>query len=145
MAFSLLEFLTSIACFLIIWLVLGNFVFKPFFALLALREERTTGSEAEAVNKKQESKKLASSIEQDLRQTRLDAYSIREEKIKNAKIQAQSIIDLASAKVKEELGDAEKSIKDLKQKASSDITNESSLISKAIIKKVLSSSNITIH
>ncbi|MBP9838062.1 MAG: ATP synthase F0 subunit B [Proteobacteria bacterium] len=146
MEFSLVEFLSSIGAFFLIWFVLSNFVFKYFFQLLADREAAVAGNEHLAEEKKASSKKIAEEIDQQLTRSRAQYYSAREEQIKVATKQAHELIGEATAKAQVQIASTEKTIHELKKVAASELDTEAKKVSKNILNKVLSSSsNITIH
>lgn len=138
--------LCSVGVFLLLWAVLGNLVFKPFFSMLEEREQRTVGDETAAVEKRQELKVVNSQIQEKLRQARLQGIALRDERVAQAKKEAQALLDQANNIAAQELSRAEQSIEDLKAAALRDVAVEAENLSKMVVSKVLlADSSTTIH
>lgn len=146
MNFSLVEFVTSAASFLLVWFVLGNYVFKPFFALLEERERKTEGSESVAKETKVATQNILVEIEDSLREVRAGAATHKEARIQKARKEAQSIVDLAANKAEKDIKSAQVMLNEKRDLAFSDLPEEVEAMSDLIVNKALSSgSNITIH
>jgi F0F1-type ATP synthase membrane subunit b/b' len=140
------EILASGATFILLWIVLGHLIFKPFFELLEEREARTTGDEHLAQEKKNRARVLEQQIEEKLREARLSGIAGRDERVKLAKGRAQEIVDLAVKQASEELERAETQIQALKTRALEDLAAESERLSGLVISRTLASdSSQTIH
>lgn len=146
MHFSVAEFITSAASFLLIWFILGNFVFKPFFALLEEREKKTQGSESVAKETSVATQNILVEIEDRLKEVRAEASLTKEERIQRARKEAQYIIEMATHKAEKDIKSAQLVLNEKRDLAFSDLPAEVDAVSDLIVKKALSSgSNITIH
>lgn len=146
MHFSIVEFATSIISFLLIWFVLGNFVFKPFFALLEDREKRTEGNESRAKETKVATQNILLEIEDRLRDIRVQVSKHRDEKIQSVKKEAQTIIDLANQKAEKEMKSGQLVLSEKRTQAINQLPAEVETVSDLIVKKTLNfRTNVTIH
>ncbi len=146
MSFSLIEFVTSAASFLLIWFVLGNYVFKPFFALLEERERKTAGSESIAQETKVATQNILLEIEDTLKEVRAEATAHKDIRIEKARKEAQNIVEMAVNKAEKDMKSAQMQLNEKRDLAFSDLPEEVEAMSDLIVNKALSSgSNVTIH
>ncbi len=134
---AVIEILLSSALFLVLWGFLGNYVFKPFFALHALREARTTGDRKKAQELKKESQNILEKIETELYQTRLQGIRSRDQKLAETKSKAQKILDEETEKATEKLELAREEIQTLKIQARKQIEEEAKQLAKVFVNKVM--------
>ncbi len=131
------QMLCSAVLFIVVWIVLGNYVFKPFFALLEEREERTVGDEKRAVKRREEARQLQERIDTTLFQTRLRAIEQRDVKLATARAEAQKVIDEALERAHRELRAAREEIADLKVRARKQMGGEVKALSDTFVNKLL--------
>lgn len=124
--------------FLATWFVLGNKVYKPFFALLEEREKQTTGNSSLAKAKLQERVALEQKIEDELRKVRKQAAKTRDEKLALAKAAARSVIEEAEGEAEQKLQTALLEIQDLRKNAEAEIGREVQRLSQIVFEKALS-------
>ena len=142
----LVEMIFSAATFLVLWSVLGNKLFKPYFRLLEEREARTLGDEQLAVEKRHEAKQLAADLEEQLRTARLEGIRRRDERVSKAKAEAQVIVDRAAEQASQELKRAQQQIAELKAKALGELPQEAEKLSKLVVSRALATdTSSTIH
>lgn len=127
--------------FLATWFVLGNKVYKPFFALLEEREAKTIGNTSLAKEKLKEKEALELRIEDELRKVRRRAAKTRDEKLDQAKIAAKSVIEEAEGEAAKKLRLALLEIQNLRQKAEADIDREVERLAQIVFEKALSTSS----
>lgn len=126
-----------------VWAILGNFVFKPYFALLEQREQRTTGDQKRASHFREETKKVQEKIDGELQAARLQGIQVRDERVAKARAEAQRIIDDAMGKAADELAKRRDGIAKLKAQARLDLSREVEIIAQELMKKVMSSQTKT--
>ena len=140
------EIAASAGTFIVLWVVLGHMIFKPFFQLLEEREARTTGDEHAAQEKKNRARMLRQQVDEKLREARLSGITQRDERVKVAKERAQEIVELAMKQAGEQLTLAESQIEALKTRALQDLPGESQKLSDLVISRALASdTSQTIH
>ncbi|MFN8390466.1 MAG: ATP synthase F0 subunit B [Bdellovibrionota bacterium] len=136
----------SAATFIVLWIVLGNMVFKPLFQLIEEREARTSGDEQAAVERRQEAKDLAATIEEKLRAARVDGVQLRDARVAQAKREAQAILDRAEESATEELRRAQQMIDDLKARALGELQPEAEKLSQLVVARAIAqNATDTIH
>lgn len=142
----LLEIGSSTATVLVLWYVLGNHVFKPFFALIDEREARTTGDEHDAVDLRNRQRALQAQIEEKLRDARIAGVMMRDDRVNQAKKEGQAIIDREAQQAAIELKKAEAQIAELKAKAQAEVPLEASKLAKLVASRALATEQSrTIH
>lgn len=140
----LVDGLTSAGALLLLWLVVGKGLLQPFFDLVDERENRTSGDEHSAVEKRSEAKALLLEVEDRLREARLAGITARDAIVDRAKAEAQVIVDRASQAAGEELRRAEESIAELKSRAMQELPLESEKLSQLVLSRALEGTSASV-
>ena len=123
--------------FLIFWLMIGKFAFRPIAAALRKREADIQGSLDEAKRVRQEMANLKAENEELLVQAREERMKI----LKEAKDAGTRIVEEAKGKAKEEaqkiVATAKEQIENQKMAAITDLKNQVGIISIQIAEKVI--------
>lgn len=127
----------SAAIFLVIWMVVGNRVFKPFLANLEEREERTKGDEKRAVAARAKAQQLSAKFEEEIKQARLAGIRHRDDYVATAKAEAAKIVEQALDRSMRELDTARAELDALKGKVRTELSQEAQVLSGAILDKLL--------
>lgn len=131
--------LQSSAVFLFSWLILGNAVYKPFFALLEEREAKTSGNTELAKEKLKEKKSLEEKIEEELRELRIQAARDRDARLVSAKASASKVITEAQEIAANKLTSAQQEVAELLKGVEGDIEKEVERLSQIVFEQALSS------
>lgn len=134
------EAVSSAVVFIVLWRFLATALFKPFLANYQEREARTVGDEHSASEMKNKTKQLSRRIEEELNGARLEGISLRDEQINAAKVQAQELLDRASAAAQEEIKRASLKVQEMKKRAESELPQEVERLAQLVITKALSTS-----
>lgn len=139
-----MEFLSNIlvqtsilaaALFVVVWVFVGKYLFKPFIAVLEEREQRTVGDAKRAREKKDEVKTLVAKLDEQLVSARLEGIRRRDKKITEAKTEAQDLVDRAAEQARESVESARLEIERIKKQALSDLSSEADQLSEAVVAK----------
>ncbi len=142
----LFEILSSTATFLALWFVLGHLIFKPFFNLIDEREARTVGDEHDAQDIRNRIRIIQAQTDEQLREARVEGIVLRDERVNQAKKEAQVVIDREAQAAAVELKRAEQQIAELKAKAMSELPQEAEKLAKLVVSRALATEGSrTIH
>ena len=130
--------LSAAILFILVWIVVGKFLFKPFLAILEEREERTSGDSRRAIERHSEVKSLVSRLEEQLVVTRLEGIGLRDKKVSDAKTEAQALVGDASEEARKSVDAARLEIERIKNKALQEISVEADHLSEAVVSKAKS-------
>lgn len=123
--------------FLLFWLLIGKFAFRPIAAALKKREQDIQGSLDEAKRVRQEMQNLKSENEALLVQAREERAQI----LKEAKDAGNKLVEEAKAKAKDEaqkiVAQAKEQIENQKMAAITDLKNQVGAISIEIAEKII--------
>ncbi len=143
---ALIDIQLSGALFLVVWIFLGNLVFKPFIELAEKREASTSGAEQQAAANTKEFKELEERIAQGLQEARIRGVEERDRRIQDAKRRAQQALEQAQQLNGGEVKAAQSEILRLKTKALTEIDQESKKLAGLVIDRTLAETNSkTIH
>ena len=134
----LTEIFPSTVIFIVVWMIFGNAVVKPFLKNLEDREERTTGDEKRAGEARQKTKQLLAQVEQELKVARLEGIRLRDDQVLKAKSEANKIADQASSASMAQLEAARDDIAQMKAKVRSELGSEVEGLSAMLIEKLMS-------
>lgn len=137
----LINILAAACLFLVVWGVLGRFLFKPYLALLNEREARTKGDAMLALRKREQSRERRQIIEERLRQARIEGISVRDSKIDEAKIFAQQIVSEAVEEARIQSENTLREIELLRIEAFEQLSNDSQTLSNLIVEKLTEESS----
>ena len=115
---ALYEIRISGVLFLVIWGVLGNFLFKPFLGVILDREEKTEGYERRAAERKRNTKEISEQIEEHIQEARLEAIIKRDKLAEEARKRAREQIEQALKEAERERKAHQLEIQKLKEQAS---------------------------
>ena len=133
------QVLLSTGLFIIVWIVVGNNLFKPYLALLDEREAKTSGAEREAESLQEQAVKQTAQLNAELRQARVKGIAVRDEYVREAKQTAQEIVDNASEAANLELEKNRHLIDELTANTRADVPRESEKLAGMVVDRVLAS------
>ena len=125
--------------FLLVWQIISSLYLKPFFALLAEREERTSGDEKRSQQKREQTRELIRQVEEKRSLARLEGIRLRDEQILQGRHKANAIIKAADDRADNEFQQAKAVIDLAKAKALAEVDSEAARISELIVGKMLTS------
>ena len=134
----LTEIFPSTVIFIVVWMIFGNAVVKPFLKNLEAREDRTTGDEKRAAEARQQTKQMLAQIDQELKVSRLEGIKLRDDYVLKAKTEANKISDQASAVSLAQLEAARDDLSQMKSKVRSELKSEVEGLSAMLIEKLMS-------
>lgn len=129
--------IVSAALFILLWVILGKLLFKPYLEVLLEREARTTGAEKRAQERRDERLQLEAQIEQELTKARIEGLTIRDSLIAEARGQAQKILDEAGNKAQAKIDAGRKEISDLRLRAEREIGQEADKLSALVLERIV--------
>lgn len=143
----ILQIALSSVLFLALWQVLNYILYKPYFKILEEREQRTTGAESDAVVIRNKAKQVIAEYEIEVKSTRKEGASLREELVQRAKSDSEIVMRQIEAEAEAKLTAARSQLVILKSKVSSEADQEAVKIADQIINKILnqSSSKRVVH
>jgi F-type H+-transporting ATPase subunit b len=144
---TLLDIQISGGLFLVLWLFLGNLIFKPFLELIEQREERTLGDEQRAQANLKQKKELESKLASELRNARLKGIEERDQKVLEGKRLAQEIIDEAQRENADQIQYAQQEIRIMREAAFKEVVAEADKLANLVAERALavSSTSRSIH
>lgn len=134
---TLPEVLFSAGLFILLWVMLGNNLFKPYLRLLEDREARTSGDEKRALELAEMSEDVRRTIDEELRATRLQGLAARDASVTKSKEDARRITDDASERARVELESARAQIEKVKSRARAELASEAEVLSKTLLSRLL--------
>lgn len=114
----------SSGLFILLWIVLGNIFFKPFFGLLEEREARTSGAEKKAIELQKQTRETEISVENSLRDSRKAGMDQRDAQVARAKADAQTVVQAAADKTAGKLEAARDQIRQTTAKVERELESE---------------------
>jgi len=129
--------LISSGIFILLWKVVGEGMMKPFFDLLAEREQKTVGDELKAKKTLELSTQVAADIESELLEARVEGVKLREEQLNAARGEVSKVTDQASKEAEATLSAGRGEISSLASKARSDLESEIDGLAKVLVSRVL--------
>ncbi len=139
----------SAGIFLFLWRFVGVGMVKPFLELIEDREARTVGDSQKARETKALSERIASDIELELHDSRIEGVKHREEQLGLAKQEADKMLSKAEVEAEAKLEAGRKEILALSEKArvelSSQVDDLSDILYTQVVGKGASGKEPTVH
>ncbi|MCB0346651.1 MAG: hypothetical protein KDD66_16165 [Bdellovibrionales bacterium] len=136
----MIEIAASAGLFILLWIVLGNTLFKPYIRLIEEREARTMGDEKRAGEAARETERISNEIKEELRQAALHGIKIRDSHVAEAKAEANQVTEHASNVAAKELTAARKEIAKLVAEARDQINQDAQQVAGAMLDRLLTGS-----
>lgn len=133
----LIHFAGSAALFLLMWLVFGRGILRPFFEIVEERERKTTGAEALAHRKREDLRKLEQDLKQALLDARLRGLAERDKIVHRAKLESQEARQRALQISAGELAQARRDADELKLQNLSEMESEVEALSQLLMSQVV--------
>lgn len=127
----------SSAFFILLWIVLGNGVFKPLLRNLEAREDNTKGAEERARKARDDAKDLQQKLADQRRRARLKGVSVRDKLIRQAQAEGKKLIEEASHKAEAETARGREDIAKSRVLAEGDLQRETDALARLLSAKVL--------
>ncbi len=123
--------------FLVVYLVLSQIIFKPYFAAYLKRRERTVGNQDKAENLLAEAKQLEASFASKAREINEKIKAVYDKEKAQALKRQEEIVALARQQVKEGVEANRQIISQEVQKAKQDLSEQAPSVSQAIVNQLL--------
>ena len=142
-----IRLLLSAGIFVLLWKVVGEGLMKPFFDMLAEREQKTVGDEKKAQKTLELSAQVASDIDSELLEARVEGVKLREEQLAAARGEVTKVTDKASKEAEATLTAGREEINIVASKARSDLEKEIDGLAEVLVSRVLGkeSAGKTVH
>lgn len=136
----MIEIAASAGLFILLWVILGNLLFKPYLALLEEREARTVGDERRASEGQREAQRLQGEVNEELRQAALQGIKIRDSHVAEAKQEAAEITEQAAGRAAEAVAEARAEIERQVAAAREQIGQDAEQVAGVMLERLLSGS-----
>jgi F0F1-type ATP synthase membrane subunit b/b' len=137
-SFNLNEFVAGATGLIVVWVTVGNLIFKPVLKLLDKREHATSGAETRAEELKIKAATVRTEVEQELRAARQAASKQREDIVSVARIEAQTKVDTAQKENHDLMMKKLAEIEAARKVAESSLESEAEHLANLISSRVLS-------
>lgn len=134
---KVIEVACSAGIFILLWVVLGKHLFKPYLALIEAREARTLGDERKAAELATKAEEVKRQIDEELKVARLRGLQVRDAAVNAAKEQAKVIADRAAERARRELEAARDEIELARAQAQREIDAEADELAKSLLARLL--------
>jgi len=132
-----LHMFISAGIFIFLWKVVGEGMMKPFFDLLAEREQKTVGDEKKARETLELSTQVAADIDAELLEARVDGVKLREEQLAAARGEVSKVTEQANKEAEATLSAGRNEIGSLASKARADLDSEVDGLAEVLVSRVL--------
>ncbi len=139
------ELLCSGGLFLLVWLVIGEMVAKPYLENHFLREEKTLGLQEKNAALKKEIEKLKLEIVSELRTARLEGIKKRDIIIADSRKKAQEMTELGKQEAGKDWAKVAKELEGVRAQVFDSLDGEVSGLASAMYSKIVSSSGKVLH
>ena len=140
-----LFFISSVVIFIVVWRILARFFFKPIFAVLEEREARTSGDEKTAKELKERNSRLQRTLDEELKNVRLDAIKKRDLAVNLAKEEAAEQLRMQQSRLAAELKAAREQLTVVRQTADRELEAEAVRLAAQTYSRLLQPNSETIH
>lgn len=131
------NFFVQLIAFVILFLLLQRYAFKPLFGIMEKRREQVLEQNTSAENNRKQAELLLEEQKQALQQARKEAYDVIEQAKNTGSKQADAVVEAAKAEADRMKAEALKDIETEKNKAVASLKAEVSGLSVLIASKII--------
>ncbi len=128
--------------FIVVWRVLGEKVYRPFFQLLEEREAKTSGADELVHEKRLEIRRQQKKLDDLSLHARLQGIALRDDFLAKAQAEGQELIHRSTATAEEELQRGREELEKARQRLYGDFDTESERVAEIVFERVLSTPDV---